>query len=545
MFAKTTIRLRLISTMLLLGLLIVGTGLSGLHGMNTINASLRDVNANTMPSAIAILNSQLSLSRARLAMDRVTMHPEDPDAPKTLQRAATFVAESDKAWAAYLALPQTAEEKALSDEMDGRRRKFVEEGFHPLAVAVQAGDAAKADAITMKRMQPLFTALSESAARLTEFQARSNSAQFDASQAMYSQRLWLTLGAIAGGVLLMLVACVSLLRSILRPIIQAVDHFTRIADGDLSGRIAADGHDEMAALMRGLAAMQAKLAAMVRGVRDGSASIATATHEIAEGNLDLSRRTEQQAASLEETASSLEELTATVQQNSERARQSNQLAQAASDIAVKGGAIVGSVICTMGAIRDSSTRIEDIIGVIDGIAFQTNILALNAAVEAARAGEQGRGFAVVASEVRSLAHRSAEAAKDIKALIGDSVAKVDSGGQQVGEAGATMQEIVASIRRVADIMAEIAAAGHEQEMGIGQINQAVAELDDVTQQNAALVEQAAAASESLKEQAEKLAGVTSVFRTEVGHADAALPGRAMRKRLDAQRAMPAGRLLRA
>jgi methyl-accepting chemotaxis protein len=514
MFAKTTIRLRLISTMALLGLLIVGTGLSGLHGMNTINASLRDVNTNTMPSVVAILNSQLFLSRARLAMDRVTMHPEDPDAAKTLQRAAAFVAESDKAWAVYLALPQGADEKALSDDMDSRRRKFIDDGFQPLAAAVKAGDAAKADAITMKTMQPLFSSLSDSAAKLTDYQERSNLAQFDASQAMYSQRLWLTLGAIGGGVLLMLIACVSLLRSILRPINEAVGHFTSIAGGDLSNRISVDGHDEMAVLMRGLAGMQAKLAALVRGVRDGTASIATATHEIAEGNLDLSRRTEQQAASLEETASSLEELTATVQQNSERARQSNQLAQAASEIAVKGGALVGGVIGTMGAIRESSTRIQDIIGVIDGIAFQTNILALNAAVEAARAGEQGRGFAVVASEVRSLAHRSADAAKDIKTLIGDSVAKVDSGGQQVGEAGATMNEIVSSIRRVADIMGEIAAAGHEQEMGIGQINVAVAELDDVTQQNAALVEEAAAASESLKEQAEKLADVASAFRVD-------------------------------
>jgi methyl-accepting chemotaxis protein len=232
-----------------------------------------------------------------------------------------------------------------------------------------------------------------------------------------------------------------------------------------------------------------------------------------------------------------------VQQNSERARQSNQLAQAASEIAVKGGALVGGVIGTMGAIRESSTRIQDIIGVIDGIAFQTNILALNAAVEAARAGEQGRGFAVVASEVRSLAHRSADAAKDIKTLIGDSVAKVDSGGQQVGEAGATMNEIVSSIRRVADIMGEIAAAGHEQEMGIGQINVAVAELDDVTQQNAALVEEAAAASESLKEQAEKLADVASAFRID-GVDDGAGAGRTSRAG-HARRPVVAGLLQRA
>jgi methyl-accepting chemotaxis protein len=260
--------------------------------------------------------------------------------------------------------------------------------------------------------------------------------------------------------------------------------------------------------------MQAKLADTVRTVRDGAANIATATSEIATGNLDLSGRTEEQAASLEETASSLEELTATVRQNSDNARLSNQLAQDASKVAARGGEVVGNVINTMESIRAASNRIADIIGVIDGIAFQTNILALNAAVEAARAGEQGRGFAVVASEVRSLAHRSAEAAKDIKALISDSVSQVDGGVGQVREAGTTMSEIVASIERVANIIVQISAAGQEQEVGISQINQAVATLDSTTQQNAALVEEAAAASASLEQQASLLSASVAAFKVD-------------------------------
>jgi len=537
MIATTTIRTRLIATMTLLGLLIVLVGVSGLYGMRLINNGLREVNDNTLPSAIAIANAQLGLSRARLVVDRVTLHPEAPDAGKTLKRAEHFLAESDKAWAAYQALPQDAEEAGLARAMDAERKSFIDQAFKPLIKSLKDGDTARADQITMTLMQPLFTKLSDRANALTAFQDRSAAEQYADSQRAYGRQLWTTAAAIGAGVLFIAVACVALLRAILQPLRQAMAHFERIAEGNLSHRIETGGAGEMAALLQGLAAMQARLADTVRGVRDGTAAMATATNEIANGNLDLSRRTEQQAASLEETASSLEQLTAAVRQSADNARQSSQMAQQASTVARQGGALVGEVVDTMDAIRAASARIEDIIGVIDGIAFQTNILALNAAVEAARAGEQGRGFAVVASEVRNLAQRSAAAAKDVKALIADSVGKVDSGGRLVAQAGATMHEIVASIGRVTSIIGEISAAGQEQELGIGQINQAVAALDDVTQQNAALVEEAAAASESLKEQAETLAGMVAGFVLDGAPAAAARPQQPSR-----QRARPALRL---
>jgi methyl-accepting chemotaxis protein len=258
-------------------------------------------------------------------------------------------------------------------------------------------------------------------------------------------------------------------------------------------------------------------------VRSGADTIATASSQIAAGNLDLSSRTEQQASALEETASSMEELTSTVKQNSDNARQAGQLAQSASDVAVKGGAEVAQVVDTMGSINASSKKIVDIIGVIDGIAFQTNILALNAAVEAARAGEQGRGFAVVATEVRNLAQRAASAAKEIKSLIDDSVDKVNIGAKLVDQAGATMQEIVGSIRRVTDIMGEITAASREQTEGIEQVNQAIIQMDETTQQNAALVEEAAAAAASLQDQAGNLVELVSVFKIDGTHAVAGAP----------------------
>ena len=264
--------------------------------------------------------------------------------------------------------------------------------------------------------------------------------------------------------------------------------------------------------MQVLKDMNASLAGIVTDVRENTDSITTASHEIAAGNADLSQRTEEQASSLEETASSMEELNSTVRQNAENAKQANQLAANASDIAVKGGLAVNEVVHTMASISASSRKIVDIIGVIEGIAFQTNILALNAAVEAARAGEQGRGFAVVAAEVRNLAQRSAGAAKEIKTLIDNSVEKVDIGAKQVNQAGATMNEIVQAVKRVTDIMAEISTASHEQSSGIEQVNQAIIQMDQVTQQNAALVEQAAAAAESMQEQANSLMEAVSVFK---------------------------------
>ena len=288
----------------------------------------------------------------------------------------------------------------------------------------------------------------------------------------------------------------------------------QIAAGDLTVKIEIDSQDETGHLLKSLKEMNSGLAQIVGEVRNGADSIATATEQIAAGNADLSQRTEEQASALEETASSMEELTSTVKQNADNAQQANQLAISASSVAVKGGDVISKVVRTMESITDSSRKISDIIGVIDGIAFQTNILALNAAVEAARAGEQGRGFAVVAAEVRSLAQRSAAAAKEIKGLIEDSVGKVEVGSKLVEEAGQTTQEIVTSIKRVTDIMAEISAASLEQSSGIEQVNTAITQMDDVTQQNAALVEQAAAAAESLEEQALQMVQVVTRFKLE-------------------------------
>ncbi|WP_342050717.1 MULTISPECIES: methyl-accepting chemotaxis protein [unclassified Cupriavidus] len=296
----------------------------------------------------------------------------------------------------------------------------------------------------------------------------------------------------------------------------AVEVAHRIAAGDLTSTIRAAGGSAEDSLLNAMEIMQGSLARIVSDVRNGTDTIATASSQIAAGNLELSSRTEEQAASLEETTASIEELTSTIRQNAENARQANALAVTVSDVAMKGGAVVSQVVETMGSINASSRKIVDIIGVIEGIAFQTNILALNAAVEAARAGEQGRGFAVVAGEVRGLAQRSAAAAKEIKTLIDDSVAEVDHGNRLVGEAGVTMDEIVSGVRRVTDLMGEITTATREQFAGIEQVNHAIVQIDEVTQQNAALVEQASAATQSMQEQARTLAEAVRVFKLEAG-----------------------------
>jgi methyl-accepting chemotaxis protein len=301
-------------------------------------------------------------------------------------------------------------------------------------------------------------------------------------------------------------------RSVARPLEEAIHAADVIASGDLTSTIERKSDDEIGRLFGAFATMQTRLVDTVRQINEGAGTIASASHEIAQGNADLSSQTEAQASSLEETASSMEELTSTVRQNADNARQANQLAMSASEVARRGGDVVNQVVTTMGSINESARKIVDIISVIDGIAFQTNILALNAAVEAARAGEQGRGFAVVAAEVRNLAQRSAAAAKEIKTLIGDSVEKVEDGSRLVEQAGATMDEIVTSVRHVTDIIGEIAAASQEQSSGIERVNQAVVTIDDSTQKNAALVEQAAAAAEALQDQAAKLAELVSVFK---------------------------------
>jgi methyl-accepting chemotaxis protein len=336
----------------------------------------------------------------------------------------------------------------------------------------------------------------------------------------------LVAGLVGGGAGLLVIFLVS--RAIAAPVARAAGMLGEIADGrgDLTRRMPVESGDEIGALASAFNRFIGSLNHTISEVRDSTHAIASASGEIAAGNMNLSSRTEAQASSLEETAAAMEELTSTVRQNADNARQANTLVMSASSEAAKGGAVVGEVVSTMGSITDSSRKIADIISVIDGIAFQTNILALNAAVEAARAGEQGRGFAVVASEVRSLAQRSADAAREIKALITDSVGKVEAGSRLVDEAGAAMAGIVASVQRVTDLMGEIAAASNEQSQGIGQVNQSIAEMDNATQQNAALVEEAAAAAASLQDQSTRLSQVVSVFKLDESAAVAAPPGAA-------------------
>jgi methyl-accepting chemotaxis protein len=383
-------------------------------------------------------------------------------------------------------------------------------------------DAQKAQA-AVPEFQKAFAGLEEVMGTLSEAVAQDVEAfSINAHQGAVNAKWQVLAGLLASAVVLVLTS-LWLARALTRPMSHAVHVAERLADGDLTSAVHPSGNVESTQLLRALATMQANLVGIVGNVKRGSDMVANASAEIAQGNNDLSARTEQQASALEQTAASMEELNSTVHQNADNARQANQLASSASTVAVEGGAVVGQVVETMKGINESSRKISDIISVIDGIAFQTNILALNAAVEAARAGEQGRGFAVVASEVRSLAGRSAEAAKEIKTLINASVERVEEGTALVDKAGATMTEVVSSIRRVTDIMGEISAASSEQSSGVSQVGEAITQMDHATQQNAALVEQMAAAASSLKSQASELVQSVGVFKLAEGQAAVGKP----------------------
>jgi methyl-accepting chemotaxis protein len=406
------------------------------------------------------------------------------------------------------------EEKAAIEKVAAARKDYI--GARSEAAKLKAeGNADAAAALLKDKVRPAVADYLAAQLSFADLQRQRGAALLDAAGAERMRTVWLASSVMLAIVLLMAVGTVFLARAICRPLRELVGVAERIGAGDLSYAAAQRRGDEIGDVQRALAGMADALRRVVGEVRHTADSISTASSEIASGNADLSSRTEQAASNLQQTASSMEQLTGTVLQSADAASQANQLASSASAVAQRGGEVVNQVVSTMDEIKASSKKIADIIGVIDGIAFQTNILALNAAVEAARAGEQGRGFAVVAGEVRSLAQRSAEAAKEIKALIGTSVDKVEVGARLVQDAGTTMSEIVASVKRVSDIIGDISAAAGEQSSGIGQVNVAVAQLDQMTQQNAALVEQSAAAAEALKDQARKLTTMVSTFELAV------------------------------
>ncbi|MES2070013.1 MAG: methyl-accepting chemotaxis protein [Pseudomonadota bacterium] len=511
MFNNTTIKSRLIFVIAFLSVLLTAIGVGGLYSLGETNASLKTLYDDRLVAlgqldAVARLvnRQQLGVAKA-MTQDPATLDQQAADIDKLLEQG-------DQVWTEYMATYLTPEEKKLADHYAENRKKFASDAVKPALAAMRAKDVPKATEILHGVMSQLSAPLFADMDGLIKLQLDVGKGEYDKSQQSYASFRLLSIGAIVLGLLLGIIVGYWLIRSISVPLDYAVSIAQTVAGGDLTQKIQVDSTNETGKLLQSLKEMNDSLISTVAEVRVSTDTIATASSQIASGNLDLSQRTEEQASSLEETASSMEELTSTVRQNADNARQANQLVVSASDYATKGGRVVEQVVDTMGSIKESSRKIVDIIGVIDGIAFQTNILALNAAVEAARAGEQGRGFAVVASEVRNLAQRAAGAAKEIKELINDSVEKVDAGSKLVDEAGVSMNEIVTSVRQVADIMSEISAASTEQSTGIEQVNTAITQMDQVTQQNAALVEEAAAAAASMQEQAARLAQVVSVFK---------------------------------
>ena len=519
-FYNQKIGTKLLSSFILLALIAGGMGLMGV-----VNIRKAADNSKLLYEKGTVTNDQLgdistSFQRLRVNLGKFLLSRD--------QTTKQHFSETMKGYSAQLTKTLELVGKELTGPEDKKLQQDIIDtrmAFLPLAEKVKelsfAGKADQAVALYEGEVNKAAQAEQTAIDKYSEYLVNQAKAISGQNSAMAVSAVRITLIVAVIGMILAVGLGIFITRVITVPLREAVRIANLVADGDLTGRIGPTCNDETGQLLQALKEMTGNLSMLVGEVRGGADSIATATEQIAAGNADLSQRTEEQASALEETASSMEELTSTVKQNADNAQQANQLAISASSVAVKGGDVIHKVIRTMESITASSRKIADIIGVIDGIAFQTNILALNAAVEAARAGEQGRGFAVVAAEVRSLAQRSAAAAKEIKALIEDSVGKVQDGSKLVEEAGQTTREIVTSIKRVTDIMAEISAASLEQSGGIEQVNTAITQMDDVTQQNAALVEEASAAAEALEEQARQLVQVVAGFKLET----AAAPGR--------------------
>ena len=510
-----------ISTRLVLGfgfmvMLMVWMGTTAIVLAQRANDSFHVVVDDLMPKISTLHQTKEQILSTELALTHLMLD----FTPNNVQRQQAAVESGrQKITQAFKELERlvTSEKgKALLKEVLEARATYTSHLGNFYAKA-QAGDIETARNILMNQMSTHRTAYFGSLDHFIDFQAALTQEAKENSATAHSDIETYTLLVLAIALAAAVAIAHLLQRSITGPLRQAVEFAHAVAAGNLSRRMEVTGTNETAQLLQALSEMQSALTQVVSKVRDGSGSVATASEQIAQGNSDLSARTENQASALQQTAASMEQLNSTVRQNADNARQANQLAQSASNVAVQGGEVVADVVRTMKDINDSSAKIADIIGVIDSIAFQTNILALNAAVEAARAGEQGRGFAVVASEVRSLAGRSAEAAREIKDLISASVERVETGTALVDRAGQTMAEVVGAIRRVTDIMGEISAASTEQSQGVAQVGEAVAQMDQVTQQNAALVEEMAAAAASLNTQAQELVDTVSVFQLERAH----------------------------
>lgn len=489
-----------------------------------INASTVDIATNWMPSVRTLgeLQAQVNLFRRNEANHLLSRSAADTQAVEArLQVIRAKLSDKELAYEKMVASP---EESKLFAEYK-QRRATLYEMHEKLLVVSRAGEASAAEAKALYNgdSSKATTAVTEAVEALIELNGKGADAAYGNTQEAYSHARGLVVGFVAVAVVIAALLATFVTRLITRPIALAVNAAERIAGGDLTVTLHVEGKDESAQLLNALTRMKDNLSTIVSGVRQNAEGVATASAQIAQGNQDLSQRTEEQASALEETAASMEQLSSTVKQNADNAVQANELAMNASTVAEQGGAVVSQVVGTMKGINDSSKKIADIISVIDGIAFQTNILALNAAVEAARAGEQGRGFAVVASEVRSLAGRSADAAKEIKALITASVERVEQGTTLVDQAGVTMNEVVTSIKRVTAIMGEISGASREQSAGVAQVGEAVGQMDQATQQNAALVEESAAAAESLKQQARTLVDAVAVFKLMGDDAQATAP----------------------
>ena len=498
-------------------LLTLVMGISSIYSMGRVNQASRDLAQDWMPSVQIAMSLRTDLAEMRRWELAHLLADDDKAMAGYEKRMDEIQAVTNADRAAFEKLISTADERALAAAFDHDWATFMTE--HPKVMALsRLHQKAEARALLIGPSAKALTGIFDTVNKLVKLSIAGGAAASDAAGVTYDH------ARLTAAVLLMLnigigiALAAGIARVVSAPLREAVMLARAVASGDLTHDIKVTSACETGQLMQALKDMTANLGQLVSQVRGSTETIATASAQIAAGNMDLSSRTEEQASSLEETASSMEELTSTVKLNADNACQANELALSASGIATRGGTAVDKVVETMESINASSAKIVDIISVIDGIAFQTNILALNAAVEAARAGEQGRGFAVVASEVRTLAQRSAAAARDIKALIGDSVDKVGAGSQLVNVAGATMEEVVTSITRVTDIMREITAASAEQSLGIEQVNQAITQMDQVTQQNAALVEQAAAAAASMQEQAVRLSDAVSVFKlARAGH----------------------------